>query len=261
LGTGSGNENRLVFQSAKSSGASYTDALSFGLDDLVGRFAVTPTVGNTKVSLEGHNHTLKLIAGTSTATVDSTVDVADPYIRLFSDNIHQGNIQIVGGTNVGVVAKNGVVTLTATNTTYSTGTLAQLNAGTDTTGRLQTAKLLNDWLNPKLDTKFDKTGGRLTTGTGDVNIELWRGTNASWNILNSGGYLRFQSNYTTVVGTYFDVLKLDYNTGNALFKGNVTAPTFIGALSGNASSATKLQTARTINGTSFDGSANITTAN
>ena len=31
-----------------------------------------------------------------------------------------------------------------TNTTYTTGTLAQLNAGTDTTGRLQTAKLLND---------------------------------------------------------------------------------------------------------------------
>lgn len=29
----------------------------------------------------------------------------------------------------------------------------------------------------------------------------------------------------------------------------------------NSSSATKLQTARTINGTSFDGSANITTAN
>lgn len=36
---------------------------------------------------------------------------------------------------------------------------------------------------------------------------------------------------------------------------------FTGALTGNASTATTLQTARTINGTSFDGSANITTAN
>ena len=45
---------------------------------------------------------------------------------------------------------------------------------------------------------------------------------------------------------------------NPTFTGNVTAPTFIGALSGNASSATKLQTARTINGVAFDGSANIT---
>ena len=153
LGTGSGNENRLVFQSAKASGASYIDALSFGLDDLVGRFAVTPTVGNTKVSLEDHNHTLKLIAGASTATANSTADVADPYIRLFSDNTHQGSIRIVGGTNVGAVSKAGTITLTATNTTYTTGTLAQLNTGTDTTGRLQTAKLLNDWLNPKLALK------------------------------------------------------------------------------------------------------------
>lgn len=36
---------------------------------------------------------------------------------------------------------------------------------------------------------------------------------------------------------------------------------FVGPLSGNATTATTLQTARTINGTSFNGSANITTAN
>jgi hypothetical protein len=41
---------------------------------------------------------------------------------------------------------------------------------------------------------------------------------------------------------------------------SVTSTTFVGALTGNASTATKLQTARTINGTSFDGSANITIA-
>ena len=40
--------------------------------------------------------------------------------------------------------KNGVVTLTAT-TLHITGTLDQLNAGADT-GRLHTAKLLNDWI-------------------------------------------------------------------------------------------------------------------
>jgi hypothetical protein len=41
---------------------------------------------------------------------------------------------------------------------------------------------------------------------------------------------------------------------------NVTAASFIGALSGNASTATTLQTARTIGGVSFNGSANITVA-
>lgn len=41
---------------------------------------------------------------------------------------------------------------------------------------------------------------------------------------------------------------------------NLVAGTFIGALSGNATTATTLQTARNINGTSFNGSADITTA-
>lgn len=40
----------------------------------------------------------------------------------------------------------------------------------------------------------------------------------------------------------------------------VTSTSFVGALTGNASTATALQTARTINGTSFDGTANITIA-
>lgn len=55
-----------------------------------------------------------------------------------------------------------------------------------------------------------------------------------------------------VIGTFTDdgVTKLQV-------AGNVSATTFVGSLSGNASSATILQTARTINGVSFNGSANI----
>ena len=52
---------------------------------------------------------------------------------------------------------------------------------------------------------------------------------------------------------------LDLGSNNNKWK-NVYANTFVGTLSGNASSATKLATARTINGVSFDGSANITVA-
>lgn len=55
------------------------------------------------------------------------------------------------------------------------------------------------------------------------------------------------------------------NTASAIVardaSGNFTAGTITAALSGNASTASTLQTARTINGTSFNGSANITTAN
>ena len=49
---------------------------------------------------------------------------------------------------------------------------------------------------------------------------------------------------------------IDY-TGNFKASGIATATTFVGALTGNASSATILQTARTIGGVSFNGSANI----
>lgn len=52
------------------------------------------------------------------------------------------------------------------------------------------------------------------------------------------------------------------NTASAIVardaSGNFSAGTVTAALSGNASTATALQTARTINGTSFDGTANIT---
>lgn len=59
-----------------------------------------------------------------------------------------------------------------------------------------------------------------------------------------------------------------YKTGNLAetingaktFTVNITAPTFTGDLIGNSLSATKLQTARTINGIAFDGTGNITIA-
>src|SRR5665811_1707278 len=50
------------------------------------------------------------------------------------------------------------------------------------------------------------------------------------------------------------------DSGSAYFAATVTAPTFSGALSGNAATATTLQTARTIWGQSFNGSANISGA-
>ena len=49
-------------------------------------------------------------------------------------------------------------------------------------------------------------------------------------------------------------------SGESSFPGKVTASSFNGNLSGNASTATTLQTARTINGTNFNGSQNITTS-
>lgn len=56
---------------------------------------------------------------------------------------------------------------------------------------------------------------------------------------------------------YTDNGGLSFNPGTNI----LACATFSGALSGNATSATQLQTSRTINGTSFNGTASITTAN
>ena len=62
-------------------------------------------------------------------------------------------------------------------------------------------------------------------------------------------------------GTLYPSINNSQNLGDSSHKWkNVYATTFTGALSGNASTATKLATARTINGVSFDGTKNITVA-
>jgi hypothetical protein len=67
-------------------------------------------------------------------------------------------------------------------------------------------------------------------------------------VVDSGGI-------TVTAGTS-SFQSITFTTGNGT--GTITAPTFVGALTGNASSANILATPRTINGVAFDGSANIT---
>lgn len=82
-------------------------------------------------------------------------------------------------------------------------------------------------------------------------------TGLGWGIqeTSADGFLRFQTREGTGSWTNRLVLASDAVTS----MNPITAPNFIGAVTGNASTATALQTARLINGTSFDGTANITT--
>lgn len=58
----------------------------------------------------------------------------------------------------------------------------------------------------------------------NVDLQLWRGTNASWSIINTSGELQFRNNYTTQVqSTWTPALVLTYNTGNASFKSTTEA--------------------------------------
>jgi hypothetical protein len=89
-------------------------------------------------------------------------------------------------------------------------------------------------------------------------------SNHPLSLITNGAFKVIISNIGNVgIGTTTPSQKL-HVIGNAIVSGTVTAPTFIGALTGNASTATKLQTARTISltgdvtgSTSFNGSTDV----
>lgn len=85
--------------------------------------------------------------------------------KAVTDALNLKQDKLIVGTNISISGS----TISATDTTYTLGTLAQLNAGTDTVGRLQSAKNLADWLNSKgyvtTDTKYSAGNGLTLSGT------------------------------------------------------------------------------------------------
>ncbi len=70
----------------------------------------------------------------------------------------------------------------------------------------------------KLDVLGSQRLSSSISGSGsDVSLELWRGTNASWKLLNQSGSLKIQNNYTDKAGDYFSCMTLVYNSGNVGF--------------------------------------------
>ena len=129
---------------------------------------------------------------------------------------------------------------------FSAGTVTAALAGNATTATtLQTARTING-------TSFN--GSANITVTANTPTTLTRGTYLTGADFNGG------------TGTTWAVDATNLNTAGKIVardvSGNFSAGTVTAALAGNATTATTLQTARTINGTSFNGSANITvTAN
>jgi len=77
---------------------------------------------------------------------------------------------------------------------------------------------------------------------------------------NDGTFTPSMTEVSSVEGTVIDSLSLDSYRGDISSYQHVFTKDIIGNLTGNASTSTKLATARKINGVSFDGSADITIA-
>lgn len=76
----------------------------------------------------------------------------------------------------------------------------------------------------------------ISTAGGDVAIELWRGGNASWQIVNSGGNLYFKNNWTTAKQSTYSrtAVTVNYNTGNTSIAGELSVSNYIkSTLNGN----------------------------
>lgn len=190
----------------------------------------------------------------------------------------------VSGTGLSVTNADGIlgnptITSNATNTNSASTIVARDASGNFTAGTITASLSGNASTATALQTArtFSLTGDVVATGitfdgTGNVALSttiqpnsVALGTDTTGNYVTSitnGSYLTGGDGGSEGAAL---TLAVDATTTNTASKvvardasGNFAAGTITAALNGNAATATKLATARTINGVSFDGSANIT---
>jgi hypothetical protein len=170
------------------------------------------------------------------------------------------NETLSAGRTLNIITGDATRTLTFTGDATIAGTHSGTSSGTNTgdqtsvTGNAGTATALQN-ARTLWGQSFDGTGnvtGSLTsvqdiTG-GASNMVITSGTGASRTLV-------FKTTTAGSAATTALTLAADQS---ATFANTVTATTFSGALSGNATTATALQTTRAIYGNNFDGSAALT---
>ena len=187
-----------------------------------GAMAIAPASGTASL-------TLGSTAGTNTTHIDF-MPAANTYI--------DARIQASGGNAANF---GGTLTFSAASSVFS-GTVT-------TSGAVSVGSL-------------SVTGNATVNGT----LTNTRFSSASaYSFLNGSAAQSIMTGGVLASSNYADASKVPtngiYSKGNILSDGTITTTSgFVGSLTGNAATATKLQTARTINGVSFDGTANITIA-
>jgi hypothetical protein len=236
----------IVYASASGTLAGLTD-IATGNVLLSGGAGVAPSYG-------------KVVFGTHTSGTNSVSQGGTGVSTLTGLAYGNGTAAFSAASAAEVVAVIGTTAVTnATNATNAT-TAASCSGNAATATVLQTARNING-------TSFN--GSADITVTANTANTLTRGTYLTGNNFNGSAATTWAVDATTT-NTASKVVARD-GSGNfaagtitAALTGNVTGDVSgsSGSCTGNALTATTLQTARTINGTSFNGSANITiTAN
>jgi hypothetical protein len=228
----------------------------------------------TSASFDGTGN----VTGTATIQPNSVAlgtDTVGPYMRSFTNGSYitgggvegEGSILTIGvdaataNTASKVVARDG-------SGNFAAGTVTAALSGNSTTATAlatgRTIGMTGDvvWTSAS----FDGSGNVTGTATIQAN-SVALGTDTTGNYVQSvanGSYLTGGGGASEGTALTLGVDAASINTASKVVardaSGNFAAGTITAALTGNASTATTLQTARTINGVSFNGAANITVA-
>ena len=182
----------------------------------------TMNIGTTAVAINRASANLALTGISSVAMPGST-----------SGTVTLQPAAAAGTTTITLPATTGTVVTTGDTSTVTNTMLA---------GSIANAKLANSTISGVALGSNLNTLTMNVSGTGLSGSTTYNGSGASTFTVTSNA---------TSANTASAIVARDAS-------GNFTAGTITAALSGNATTATTLQTARTINGTSFNGSANIT---
>lgn len=227
----------------------------------------------------------KNLSNTSYANKVFAVKVSDGVYDLYYqplldwDTMTVTNVNSVGASYITLTSNQAYVASITAAVTSSLSSHISNATTANTATTLQTARTINGTsFNGSANITTANWGTARTLTVGKTAKSVNGSANVSWNLseigamgaTNANGYWGLTApdgNTSNWIRTTTSGI-IPYQSGGASALGTSSWPfsnayinTVYGNLSGNASTATKLQTARTINGTSFDGSANITTAN
>jgi hypothetical protein len=198
----------------------------------------TLTVGTVSGALSGNATTATTLQTARTINGVSFDGSANITITANTPNTLTRGTYLTGANFNGSAATTWAVDATTTNT--ASKVVARDASGNFSAGTITAA------LSGNATTATTATNATNVTVTTSATSSAFKVPFANTTVSTTGNYGLLQDS----------AAEFTYNPSTNV----LTVGTVSGALSGNAATATTLQTARTINGTSFDGSANITTA-
>ena len=217
--------------------------------------ASDPTTSGPRVraTVNGQNSSYQAIPVASSTAAGAVTTGSQTFagIKTFanttdSSSTATGAVIISGGLGVakklyvGTAANIG--TSLTVGTTATIGTTLSVGSGASFGGTITVAGkniYLNNQTNKIVTIGSNDDGNNVTisntnsntfnlklanSGVEDNSIELYRNGNSSWKIVNHAN-LYIRNNHTTEPGDYFNVLTLEYNTGNATLKGKLEVDT------------------------------------